>query len=227
MTVEILMMIFTYYHKWDLVYNYRVTIMHILKWPLRTAVELLRGWGKVGESLGFPGKYAYARTGKPRARGLLVDCTASVHVHKYWLWLNYYHSNEGNNASYSPSHHTTRSPYLSLNKELLALLGSWAGGREMISIKQKLLFRALITSRSLINDNCSSLLLLRVLCSQTGSRKCMFSSLFPPGASEQMPDWRRHVFPSSFPHFCPNPSFPGRISARLQGSFKPTLLMMT
>ena len=51
----------------------------------------------------------------------------------------------------------------------------------------------------------------------------MFSSLFPPGASEQMPDRRRPVFLSTLPHFCPNHYFPGRISARLKGSSKTTL----
>lgn len=51
----------------------------------------------------------------------------------------------------------------------------------------------------------------------------MFSSLFPPGASEQMPDGRRPVFLSTLPHFCPNHYFPGRISARLKGSSKTSL----
>lgn len=80
------------------------TITDSLKWPLKLTVELQRGWEKVGESTGFPGKHSSARA---QAVGLPVDCMASVHVHKYWLWLNYYHSNEGNNTSSSPSHHTT------------------------------------------------------------------------------------------------------------------------
>lgn len=65
-----------------------------------------------------------------------------------------------------------------------------------------------IRSRGLVNEEKRAcLLLLRVLCSETGSRKCMFSSLFPPGAPEQMPDGSR-PFSFQFPLFLSQPILP-------------------
>lgn len=66
-------------------------------------------------------------------------------------------------------------------------------------LSKSILFHALIRSCSLVNEeNRSCLLLLRILCSQTGSRKYMFSSLFlpPPQGFWTDAQLKSPVFPS-------------------------------